>query len=319
LASGPAETAKPIARTAADAGADPIVETPTDEEVRELSEALDPTPLSAHITGAMFIAVQNAAIVLAFVVGVSWVAVAACVAFYLIRMFAITAGYHRYFAHRSYKTSRAFQFFLGFLGTTAVQKGPLWWASHHRHHHKHSDQEEDIHSPTLRGFLWAHVGWIMAPDYTETDWKRIGDFAKYPELRWLNKYSALGIWALFGAQIAVWAGLVSTVCLWHGTFTINSLCHVFGKRVYKTTDTSRNSLILALITLGEGWHNNHHYHQASANQGFRWWEIDISFYILLGLEKLGIVWDVKRAPEEVIAGNKGGRNHLIESEVAQAA
>jgi stearoyl-CoA desaturase (delta-9 desaturase) len=250
--------------------------------------------------------------------GVSWSAVALCIGLYYLRMFAVTGVYHRYFAHRTFKTGRVFQFLLAALGASALQKGPLWWAAHHRFHHRFSDMEEDIHSPTRRGFLWAHVGWIVSERYDETDWARIPDFARFPELRFLNRWHwtpyallIVALYALGGFQAVVWGAIVSTVLLWHGTFTINSLAHVFGKRVYETTDTSRNSFILALITMGEGWHNNHHYYQASANQGFHWWQVDVTFWILVLLEKVGLVWDVKRAPADVVAGRLAGRDRRI--------
>lgn len=223
-----------------------------------------------------------------------------CIALYYIRMFAVTAGYHRYFSHRTYKTGRVFQFLIALVATTASQKGVLWWAAHHRHHHRYSDQPEDIHSPTLKGFWWSHLGWILAPKYDETRYENIKDFAAYPELRWLNKYWAIPVVslavALFfigGFSMLVWGFFVSTTILWHGTFTINSLSHVFGKRRYKSTDTSRNSFLLALLTCGEGWHNNHHFHQNTANQGWFWWEVDLSYYILKGLSVFGIVRDLR--------------------------
>ncbi|RZA24637.1 MAG: acyl-CoA desaturase, partial [Proteobacteria bacterium] len=203
---------------------------------------------------------------------------------YYLRMIGVTAGYHRYFSHRSYKTSRWFQFCLAFLAQTSAQKGALWWAAHHRHHHKHSDQHEDIHSPSQKGFWWSQVGWILDKSTEDTNWKYIQDYAKFPELRWLNKYFlvpptlyALAIFAVWGWQGLFWGFFFSTVMLYHGTFVINSLCHVFGKVRYKSGDDSKNSLLLALITCGEGWHNNHHYYQATANQGWFWWEIDVSY------------------------------------------
>ena len=254
-----------------------------------------------------FAATHLLAVTLPFVVGVSWPAVAMGVFLYVSRMFVLTVGYHRYFSHRSYKTSRAFQFVLALLGTMAMQKGALWWASHHRHHHRYSDTEHDVHSPTRRGFWWSHMGWILSSDYVGTDWERIKDFSKFPELRTLDRLSlwpgllALALlYSTLGSQMAVWGGLVSTVLLWHGTFTINSLSHVFGRAAYVTADTSRNSLLLALLTGGEGWHNNHHHYQGSANQGFRWYEIDLTFYGLVVLETLGIVWDVRRAPAHIV-------------------
>jgi len=243
----------------------------------------------------------------AFFTGASWKAVGLCLALYVIRMFGITAGYHRYFAHRSYRTSRLFQFVMAWLGCSAVQKGPLWWASHHRHHHQHSDQEMDVHSPEREGFWWSHVGWILSSKYEATDFSAIKDFTKYPELRWLNRFHvipggvlAVACFLLMGWQGLVWGFLISTVLLYHGNFVINPLCHMFGRVRYKTTDTSRNSLLLALITLGEGWHNNHHHYATSTNMGFFWWEIDVSYYTLKVLSFFGLVWDIKKPPQRVL-------------------
>ena len=238
--------------------------------------------------------------------GATWKLAALACAMYFVRMFAITAVYHRYFAHRAYKTSRPFQFLLALLGTTATQKGPLWWASTHRLHHKHSDTERDVHSPLRRGFWWSHMGWWLSREHENTDLSLIPDFAGYPELRWVEKWNALGVAAMIagllalgGLDVFLWGYVVSTCALMHGTFTINSLSHVFGSRRYATTDTSRNNFLLALVTLGEGWHNNHHHYMSSANQGFFWWEIDVSFYILKALEKVGLVWELRSAPEHV--------------------
>jgi stearoyl-CoA desaturase (delta-9 desaturase) len=227
------------------------------------------------------------------------------VVLYVGRMFFVTAGYHRYFSHRSYRLGRVAQFVMAFGGTTAVQKGPLWWAGHHRAHHAHSDTCEDVHSP-IRGFWWSHVGWILCPRTGPTDESRIRDFAQYPELRFINHYDWIGPWALGIASFLIggWSGLVvgffgSTVLLWHGTFVINSLAHVFGRRRYLTSDTSRNSLLLAIVTGGEGWHNNHHYYPASARQGFYWWEIDVTYYTLRLLAAIGIVHDLRVPPRAV--------------------
>lgn len=235
-----------------------------------------------------------------------------CLVSYYVRMFGITAGFHRYFAHRTYKMNRFWQFWMAVLATASAQKGVLWWASHHRHHHKYSDQPEDIHSPKLRGFLWSHMGWILCSKYDQTRWELIPDFAKYPELRWLNKYHLVppmmvgtAIWLAFGWAGLFWGYFLSTVLLWHGTFTINSLSHVFGKRRFQTTDTSRNNFWLALLTLGEGWHNNHHHYQYCARQGFFWWEIDISYYIIRGLSYLGITSQIKEPPLKLIIDHEG--------------
>jgi stearoyl-CoA desaturase (delta-9 desaturase) len=242
--------------------------------------------------------------------GVSLRAVLLGVGLFYLRMFFITAGYHRYFSHRSYKMGRAAQFVMAFGGGTAAQKGALWWAAHHRDHHKYSDTDADIHSPQ-KGFWWSHVGWILCDKYAATDYDRIRDFAKYPELRWLNKWDFVPPWALAVTcfLVAGWSGLVigfvaSTVALWHATFTINSLAHVIGRRRYATTDTSRNTALLVPITMGEGWHNNHHYFQASARQGFFWWEIDPSYAVLKVLSWMRIVRDLKVPPKSILAANR---------------
>ena len=242
----------------------------------------------------------------ALLTGVSWSALAVCAGLYFARMSALTVGYHRYFSHRSFKTSRAFQFLLALAATTCAQKGPLWWAAHHRHHHRASDRVEDIHSPAQRGFWWSHLGWILCRKYNETRLDLIRDFARYPELRWLDRYHlvppivvAVALFLLGGWGMLVVGFFWSTVLLWHGTFTINSLSHVFGRRRYKTTDTSRNNALLALLTCGEGWHNNHHYHQNTANQGWFWWEIDTSFYLLKALERLRIVSGLRTPSDSV--------------------
>ncbi|MBP6630746.1 MAG: acyl-CoA desaturase [Kofleriaceae bacterium] len=225
---------------------------------------------------------------------------------YFVHMHAITGWYHRYFSHRTFKTSRAFGFLWALIGVTSVQKGPLWWAHHHRHHHKYSDQPEDIHSPRLRGFWWSHMFWILAKRYRNTDLERIKDFARYPELRWLDRYELVVVVAyaavlyLVGGSVALfWGFFLSTVVSWHCTFFINSLAHVIGRRRYATTDDSKNSWLLAVLTLGEGWHNNHHYYQRATNQGFYWWEIDVSYYLLRLFQAVGLVWDVHPVPRHV--------------------
>ncbi len=241
-----------------------------------------------------------------FFVGFSWEGVLLCLGSYYLRMFGITAGFHRYFSHRTYRLGRIPQFLMAFLGQTAAQKGVLWWASNHRHHHRYSDLPEDIHSPVQRGFWWSHVGWILVPDYQDTDLTRVPDLAKYRELRWLdrNQFVAtllygVALYAGFGAVGLFYGYFLSTVLLWHGTFSINSVMHLFGRRVFPTTDTSRNSFLFALLTTGEGWHNNHHYFPGSAAQGFRWWQVDPTFYALWLLEKAGVVRDLHRAPERL--------------------
>lgn len=259
------------------------------------------------ITSIPFFALHIAAVAGLFFFPVTWPAVGLCVSMYYLRMFGITAGYHRYFSHRSYKTGRAFQFVLALLGTVSVQKGVLWWAANHRHHHRFSDKPEDVHSPVQRGFWWSHVGWIVSKTYDETNFEQVRDLAKYPELQWLNRYflvppiamTAL-LFAFGGAAAVFWGFVMSTVLLWHGTFTVNSLAHVWGTRRYDSGDDSRNNLWIALITMGEGWHNNHHHYMSAARQGFFWYEIDMSYYVLKGLEKLGVVWDLRQPPAHLV-------------------
>lgn len=237
-----------------------------------------------------------------------WDLVALCMGSYFLRIFGVTAGYHRYFAHRAFKTSRPFQFLLAFLAETSAQKGMLWWSGNHRDHHRFSDTEKDIHSPIRRGFWWSHIGWILCDRHVQTPFDRIKDFAQYPELRWLNKYNmfpptlyAVAIFLIWGTEGLFWGMFLSTTLLWHGTFTINSLCHVFGRRRFNTKDTSRNSLILSLVTWGEGWHNNHHYYHSTANQGFYWWQVDITYYVLRAMAAVRLVWDLRKPPERVLA------------------
>jgi stearoyl-CoA desaturase (delta-9 desaturase) len=228
---------------------------------------------------------------------------------YLVRMFGVTAGLHRYFSHRSYRTIRPFQLLLALLATTTVQKGVLWWAAHHRHHHRTSDTPDDVHSPLQRGFWWAHLGWILSRRHDATQLSRVRDLARYPELLWLDRHyllvnvaTAATFFALGGWAGMLWGFFVSTVLLWHGTFLVNSLTHLWGRRRYPTADGSRNSLLIALVTLGEGWHNNHHHYPTTANQGWFWWEIDVTYYVLRTLELLGLVHDLRLPPAAVRDG-----------------
>ena len=264
--------------------------------------------------------------------GWSWTAVGVAMAMYIVRMFAITGFYHRYFSHRTFQTSRLMQFLLAVWGNTSIQRGALWWASVHRHHHKHSDEEIDVHSPLQHGFVWAHIGWMTSSRNFPTDYSRIKDLAKYPELVFLNRFDmivpvvfGLMLYALgagmdyflpqlgtSGWQIFVWGFFVSTVFLLHGTLCINSLAHVFGKRRFETGDGSRNSFMLACITLGEGWHNNHHRYMGTVRQGFYWWEIDPTYYGLTLMSWLGLIWDLKPVPksiyQEVAASSNAARS-----------
>ena len=261
-------------------------------------------------------------------VGWSWFAVWTAVALYFVRMFAVTGIFHRYFSHKTYSTSRVGQFLLALWTGTTVQRGALWWAYHHRHHHQHSDEPEDAHSPHVHGFLWSHIGWITSRRNFPTDYSKVKDLAKYPELVWLNRFdivvpvvfaASLFLLGRFlgtaapalgtsGAQLLVWGFFISTTALFHGTASINSFTHLWGNRRFNTTDDSRNSFILALVTLGEGWHNNHHRYQSATRNGFYWWEIDPTYYGLKLLSWTGFIWGLKPVPQSIY-DEAAQRNH----------
>lgn len=283
------------------------------------SDHIDPRSRSFNVIRVLPFIFLHLACLLAFYTGVSPFAAAFAVAFFLLRMFAITGFYHRYFAHKTFKTSRVAQFVFALLGASAAQRGPLWWAAHHRHHHQHSDQPDDLHSPHHGGFWWAHMGWFTCDAGFAMNESRVRDWMKYPELRFINRFDSLvpavaaaAIYATGellaayapalgtnGLQLLVWGFFISTVVLFHATVSINSLSHVWGKRRFETDDDSRNNFWLALITLGEGWHNNHHRWPQSVRQGFRWYEIDITWYGLWLLAKLGIIWDLNPIPRHI--------------------
>lgn len=263
-------------------------------------------------------------------VGWSWFAICVALSLYCVRMFAVTAFYHRYFSHNTFRTSRPWRFAFAVLGNSAVQRGPLWWASHHRHHHRYADTEKDVHSPRQHGFLWSHMGWLTSPQNFPTRMDLIPDWARYPELRWIDRFDmvipvllAVAIYVLgmllesyapglqtSGPQLLIWGFFISSVLLFHATATINSLDHMVGKKRYRMSNDSRNSFLLALITFGEGWHNNHHHYAVSARQGFYWWEIDITYYLLLFLSWIGVIRDLRLLP----AGIRE-RNLLRDSEI----
>jgi stearoyl-CoA desaturase (delta-9 desaturase) len=262
----------------------------------------------------------HASCLLVVVVGWSWIAVAVAVCVYFARVFGLTAFYHRYFSHRAFKTGRVVQFLGALLGNSAGQRGPIWWAAHHRQHHRSSDKPDDIHSPVQHGFIWSHMLWFMTREAYGTNTRFVKDWLRFPELRFLDRFDflaptmfaaamfALGegiafVWPASdttGLQMLVWGFVISTVTLYHVTFAINSLAHTIGSRRFETRDDSRNNLWLALITFGEGWHNNHHFFPSSARQGFRWWEIDISYYLLVMMSWFGLVWDLKPVPARVV-------------------
>jgi stearoyl-CoA desaturase (delta-9 desaturase) len=272
-----------------------------------------------------FVLVHLAALT-AWWTGVTAEALVICAVLYVTRMFGVTAGYHRYFSHRAFKTTRVGQYLLAWLAQSSAQRGILWWAAKHRHHHKHSDTSLDVHSPRHHGFLYAHLGWIFTPQHSETDYDAVPDLIKYPELVRLNahRYVPAAVLGVAVWLIAGWSGLVvgfiwSTVLLYHGTFFINSLAHVHGKQRYVTGDDSRNNWWLALITLGEGWHNNHHAYMSSTRQGFRWWEIDLTYYVLKGLSWSRMVWDLNEPPEALIRNEKRLGRGVVEKVARQLA
>jgi len=265
--------------------------------------------MRAKIHTALFAGI-HLSVLLTLVVDFRWSFVALAAALYVIRMFAITAGYHRLFAHRAYKTSRPMQLVLAVLGTMAVQKGPLWWASVHRAHHRYADKPKDAHSPRQRGMWHAHVGWILARENEQADLSLVEDLVRFPELRWLDRNFwvppaalALALLAVGGTGALVWGFSVSTVVLWHATFAINSLAHTWGSRRYEVSDSSRNNGLLAVLTLGEGWHNNHHRYCSSARQGFFWWEVDMSYYALRALAVLHLVSALRPVPPQLLGAN----------------
>jgi stearoyl-CoA desaturase (delta-9 desaturase) len=262
----------------------------------------------------------HAACLLVFIVGWSWVAISVALSLYFARVFALTAFYHRYFSHRAFKTSRIVQFLGALLGCSAGLRGPIWWAAHHRHHHREADTPEDIHSPVQQGFIWSHMLWFTTREAYATNQRVVKDWLRYPELRLLERFDfvapvilavamlvvgeCVAHWwpqtGTSGFQMLIWGFVISTIALCHVTFAINSLAHTFGSRRYETNDDSRNNLWLALLTFGEGWHNNHHRFPASARQGFRWWEIDISYYLLVVMSWFRLVWDLKPVPARVL-------------------
>ena len=242
-----------------------------------------------------------------FWVGWSWELVTLSFILYAIRMFAITGFYHRYFSHRSFQTSRAMQFLFAVIGASSVQRGPLWWAAHHRKHHRHSDTEHDVHSPHHHGFWWSHVGWITSPANFPTDYSQVPDLAKYPELRFIDRFDTLvplllafALYWIGGLPYLIWGFFISSVVLFHFTCSINSLAHIWGGQRYDTSDQSRNNLFLALLTFGEGWHNNHHKYPGSSRQGFFWWEIDLTYYGLKLLASIRLITDLRPVPERVL-------------------
>ena len=291
-------------------------------DTREAGERLDPRRADRidWLRAAPFIMLHLGCFAVLWT-GVSATAVIVAAAAYAVRMFALTAFYHRGLSHRTFRAPRTVQFTFALIGAACVQRGPLWWAAHHRNHHRSADTPRDPHSPRIHGFLWSHMGWFLTPRAFRTDLERVPDLARYPELRWLDRFdiavpvlfaaAMYGLGALLratdpglrtsGPQMLVWGFCISTVVLFHATVTINSLAHRYGSRRFATADDSRNNLWLALLTFGEGWHNNHHGFPGCARQGFLWWEIDLTWYGLRLMAALGLVHDLKPLPARVLA------------------
>jgi stearoyl-CoA desaturase (delta-9 desaturase) len=264
-----------------------------------------------------YVIMHLAALISVLLVPFRWSLVELCVGLYFFRMFWLSAGNHRYFSHRAFNTSRIFQFVIGLMGNLSLMRGPISWASHHRYHHYHSDAPKDFHSPLQHGFLWSHTLWFLSRDYEETRLAEVRDLNRYPELVWLNKYyflpayvSAALLWIYGGFPAFAWGFLLSTVLTWHCAFLFNSMAHSFGKRAYGTQDTSRNSLFLAFLILGEGWHNNHHHHMNAARVGWEWWQVDPTYYVLWLMSKTGLIWDLKGAPPREILEKSRVRDAL---------
>ncbi|HSY24522.1 MAG TPA: acyl-CoA desaturase [Polyangiaceae bacterium] len=260
-----------------------------------------------RVSNVLFVVIHLAAL-LVFVVPISFKFALMGLGGYGLRMWAVSAGYHRYFAHRAYKTSRVFQLALALLGATTMQNGPIWWASVHRRHHKHSDDWGDPHSPVTRGFWYAHIGWVFDRSVPPPrDESNVRDLMRYPELLWVDRHDwlplaayALVCFLVGGIPGLFWGFVVSTLAIFHATMLINSLAHTWGSRRYATQDGSRNNVLLAVLTLGDGWHNNHHHYMGSARHGFRWWEIDVTYYVLRILARLGVVWALREPPSPAL-------------------
>lgn len=293
------------------------------KDAAEAAAAMEPVaipPERIDWVGALPFFALHVGLIALFWVGASPVAVWTCVGLYLVRMFAITGFYHRYFSHRTFQTSRPFQFLMGLIGTMSVQRGPMWWAAHHRYHHRHSDEHGDAHSPGQHGFWWSHLGWFLTRSGTPTRERLVRDWMRFAEIRFLDRFHLAGPALLAGgllwtgawlerahpelgtsmAQLFVWGFVVSTVVLYHATYTINSLSHVYGSRRFDTGDDSRNNWFLAILTLGEGWHNNHHHYPGSTRQGFYWWEYDPTYYTLKVLSWFGLVSRLKPVPARIL-------------------
>lgn len=255
--------------------------------------------------------VVQASVVLVFVVPFAWGLVALWAVSHFSRAVGLTLAFHRYFAHRAFQMNRAARFFWAFVGTAAMQKGPLWWAGHHVNHHRFADRDGDPHSPMISGFYYAHIGWFLNDarhDRLEPSNPVVRDFSTAPEIAFLDRYHAVPplmlattMYLMGGFTWLVWGFCLPTMTLAHATFAINTVNHMFGSRRFDTIDESRNNAITGLFAAGEGWHNNHHRYQRAARNGFYWWEIDLTWYAIRTMAVLGLAWDLQPVPDRIYA------------------
>ncbi len=279
--------------------------------------------MSAGVYVANFLAVTlpflglAAAVFFLWDFGFSWAELGLLLGMYTVTALGITVGFHRLFTHRSFQTYPAVQLVLGVLGSMAAQGPLLKWVALHRRHHAHSDRTGDPHSPHLHGSgvlgllrgLWhAHLGWVFLPDPPDLD-RYVKDLRRSALLRVVSAlflvWVALGLLlpAALGGLLAgtwagawyglAWGGLARVFLVHHVTWSVNSVCHLWGRRPYRSDDQSRNNFLFGVLALGEGWHNSHHAFPSSARHGLRWWELDASYYVVRALALVGLAWGVK--------------------------
>jgi stearoyl-CoA desaturase (delta-9 desaturase) len=281
-------------------------------DLTNVAVAVEPMKFQAKAV-IMVMVIMHLACLGVFLVGFSWPALWVAIAMYVIRGMGVTTGYHRLLAHRSYKTNRFIQFVVATAGGLAMQGGPLWWVAHHRAHHRDTDKEGDIHSPVTKGMWQSHMGWMMSNEAFHEQGSNSRDLFKYPELKFLQRHyvwilvlqmlglyalgSLLSLWypdtSINGLQCLVWGFFVSTVFLWHVTFSVNSVCHRWGSQDYDSNDASTNNWIIGILGFGEGWHNNHHFYPSSARHGLKWWQVDVTWILIRGLCLVGLASDPK--------------------------
>ena len=244
-----------------------------------------------------------------FLVPFSWSLVLLWAVSHFLRAIGLTLTFHRYLAHRAFQMNRGVRFVWAFIGTCAMQKGPIWWAGHHVNHHKFADREGDPHSPMVSGVYYAHIGWFLNDtkhDQLEPNNPVLRDFSKYWELAMLERFHfvppimlAVAMYLIGGAPWLVWGFCLPTMTLAHATFAINTVNHMFGSRRFDTIDESRNNAVTAIFAAGEGWHNNHHRFQRAARNGFYWWEFDPTWYVIRAMAAVGLAWDLQQVPERI--------------------